>query len=114
MHPIPRLPDTSTSTRDVGTESRGLLIQKAMATVTLTKGPERALPPNNRPPRRLFVGRDEELRLLREALAEPGTATLTQQAGLYGLGGVGKTALAIEHAYREAKRYPGGIWWLVA
>jgi tetratricopeptide (TPR) repeat protein len=69
--------------------------------------------PNNLPPRRLFVGREEELRALEEALG--GTrAGVTRSMSLYGLGGVGKTALALEYAHRAAERgtFPGGVWWV--
>lgn len=49
----------------------------------------------------LLKGRDDELRNLRE-----GTATaITQAQTLYGLGGIGKTRLAVEHAWRSGDRY---------
>jgi tetratricopeptide (TPR) repeat protein len=66
--------------------------------------------PANLPRRRLFLGRDDELRALDEALAGGGLATL------HGLAGSGKTALALEHAHRAAgkRAYPGGVWWLSA
>ncbi|HEX4496629.1 MAG TPA: tetratricopeptide repeat protein [Thermoanaerobaculia bacterium] len=49
----------------------------------------------------LLKGRDEELRKLQE-----GTATaITQAQTLYGLGGIGKTRLAVEHAWRSGDRY---------
>jgi tetratricopeptide (TPR) repeat protein/cellulose biosynthesis protein BcsQ len=77
-----------------------------------------AIPPHNLPPRRTFVGRDEELIKLASELAEGRRATIlpTGQATLYGLGGVGKTALALEYAHRALERgdYPGGVWWLEA
>ncbi len=71
------------------------------------------LPPNNLPPRRLFVGREDALRGIDSALAPPGTMTITQ-ASVWGLGGIGKTALALEYAYRHAASYPGGLWWIAA
>jgi nucleoside phosphorylase/tetratricopeptide (TPR) repeat protein len=74
------------------------------------------LPPNNLPPRRLFIGREEDLRILAEALARDGRASIAQAgaASIHGLGGVGKTALALEYAHRHVGAYPGGVWWLAA
>src|SRR4051794_30142385 len=65
------------------------------------------VPPRN--PR--FTGRDGMLAELRRRL-HTGEATLTVQA-LYGLGGVGKTQLAIEYAHRFAADYDL-VWWLDA
>lgn len=71
------------------------------------------LPPSNLPPRRVFVGREDAIRAIDEVLAEPDCATISQ-VSVSGLGGIGKTALALEYAYRHRSRYPGGIWWLSA
>ena len=37
-------------------------------------------------------------------------------ASVFGLGGVGKTALALELAHRAVDKgpYPGGVWWVAA
>ena len=56
-----------------------------------------------------FTGRVELLRDLREALDSEKSAALTQ--AIHGLGGVGKTQLAIEYAYRYANHY-SLIWWV--
>ena len=56
-----------------------------------------------------FTGRDELLRQLREALGGGESAAITQ--AIHGLGGVGKTQLALEYAYRYASEY-SLIWWL--
>ena len=66
--------------------------------------------PANLPRRRLFIGREDELCALDEALAGAGMATL------HGLAGAGKTAIALELAHRAASKraYPGGVWWLPA
>ncbi|WP_317445477.1 tetratricopeptide repeat protein [Streptomyces collinus] len=61
-----------------------------------------------------FTGRDEELARLRDAL-NPAAGSATPQAVLVaavsGLGGVGKTALAVEAAYaaRAEGWFPGGV-----
>src|SRR5262249_11109228 len=63
-------------------------------------------------PSSLFVGREEELRELAENLT-PGAGTLVGvHAAVTGMGGVGKTQLAIEYAHRYGRRYPGGVFWL--
>ncbi len=49
----------------------------------------------------LFTGRQEEL----DALATGGTAAITQSAAISGLGGIGKTRLAVEYAWRSGNRY---------
>ncbi|HEY4603671.1 MAG TPA: TIR domain-containing protein, partial [Blastococcus sp.] len=65
------------------------------------------VPPRN--PR--FTGRDGMLTELRRRLGG-GEGTLVVQA-LYGLGGVGKTQLAIEYAHRFAADYQL-VWWIDA
>src|SRR3954447_18099019 len=65
------------------------------------------VPPRN--PR--FTGRDGMLTELRRRL-HAGEATLVVQA-LYGLGGVGKTQLALEYAHRFAADYDL-VWWINA
>jgi tetratricopeptide (TPR) repeat protein len=54
----------------------------------------------------LFKGRDEELVKLEASLGSPGqAAAITQRQALYGLGGIGKTRLAVEYAWRFGARY---------
>jgi hypothetical protein len=54
--------------------------------------------PHNLPPRRLFVGRKDELQRVDQALRNEGRTSIAQ-AAVWGLGGVGKTALALAYAY---------------
>ena len=63
-------------------------------------------------PRRspLFTGRDASLIVLRERLSA-GRAAVVQ--ALHGMGGVGKTTLAIEYAHRFAGTYEL-VWWIDA
>ncbi len=67
----------------------------------------------NVPPRnKNFTGRQEMLADLRQrAGVTPATAVLPQ--ALHGIGGVGKTQLAIEYAYHFADQYQV-IWWIPA
>ena len=58
-----------------------------------------------------FTGRNDLLDELRRRL-RAGEATLVVQA-LYGLGGVGKTQLALEYAHRSAADYDL-VWWIDA
>ena len=64
-----------------------------------------------RPPTTPFVGREIALDMLEHALQSDGAGVVTQ--ALYGLGGVGKSELALQYAARHRSRYPL-IWWLTA
>ncbi|WP_322763308.1 FxSxx-COOH system tetratricopeptide repeat protein, partial [Frankia sp. Cr2] len=57
-----------------------------------------------------FVGRDELIDQVHTQLAASGSVAVT---ALEGMGGVGKTALAIEYAYRHAAGYDA-VWWIPA
>jgi len=59
-----------------------------------------------------FTGRTTVLGQLRRELAGDGTAAVLAQA-LYGLGGVGKTQMALEYAHRFKSDYDL-IWWVPA
>lgn len=59
-----------------------------------------------------FTGREQILRNLRASLIEAKSTALTQQA-LHGLGGIGKSQLAIEYAYRYNTSYDY-VWWIRA
>jgi tetratricopeptide (TPR) repeat protein len=61
-----------------------------------------------RPPPRDFVGREKEMQELLQAL-ETGGVTIS---GLQGLGGVGKTALALKLAERLKRQYPDAQFYL--
>ena len=54
----------------------------------------------------LFKGREEALKMLRQSLTRSeGHATAVTGKALYGLGGIGKTRLAVEYALRHADDY---------
>jgi tetratricopeptide (TPR) repeat protein len=59
-----------------------------------------------------FTGRETELTALRQRLEEASSAVIAQPAQpLYGLGGVGKTEIAAEYAYRHRADYDL-CWWI--
>ena len=71
-------------------------------------GPVTGLP---RRPVRVFEGRDEALGVLARALGARGGAVVTQ--AVYGLGGVGKSELALQYAVAHRGDY-GLVWWITA
>ncbi|GAA3954084.1 hypothetical protein GCM10023085_40750 [Actinomadura viridis] len=65
------------------------------------------IPPRNKN----FTGRTELLNQLREGIA--GQVTAVVPHALHGLGGVGKTQMAVEYAYRFRSEYEV-VWWIPA
>jgi transcriptional regulator with XRE-family HTH domain len=59
-----------------------------------------------------FTGRHDILRRLHDDLAGDGTAVVLARA-IYGLGGIGKTQIALEYAHRFKSEYDL-IWWIDA
>lgn len=64
---------------------------------------------NARNPR--FTGREEDIRELRTQLRSAGTTVVVPPVALQGLGGVGKTQLALEYLHRFKSDYDL-IWWV--
>jgi hypothetical protein len=58
-----------------------------------------------------FTGRKDLLEKLHEALASGERAAFTQTSAITGLGGVGKTQLALEYSYHHADEYQV-VWWV--
>ncbi|MFF2008035.1 tetratricopeptide repeat protein [Streptomyces sp. NPDC058195] len=60
-----------------------------------------------------FVGREDALTRLRELLTGSGDAAVTQTGAVHGLGGIGKSALALRYAVRYRHTYTL-VWWINA
>ncbi|MEV7689055.1 FxSxx-COOH system tetratricopeptide repeat protein [Streptomyces bungoensis] len=64
----------------------------------------------------VFIGRTDELTELRRLLAEAGEVAVTQAPrtrAIHGLGGIGKSALALHYAHTYRKSYTL-VWWITA
>ncbi|MFE5080826.1 FxSxx-COOH system tetratricopeptide repeat protein [Streptomyces mirabilis] len=68
---------------------------------------------SNLPPATLCLGREDELAQLRHILASQHEGAITQSGAVHGLGGIGKSALALHYSHRYRHDYTL-IWWINA
>ncbi|WP_431965023.1 FxSxx-COOH system tetratricopeptide repeat protein [Actinacidiphila sp. bgisy160] len=100
------------------TEPRSRAVRGEAMSNSGTESSRQFLPPQpqfggNLPLRnRNFTGREELLAVLRQRLAS-GVTTAVLPEALHGMGGVGKSQIAIEYVYRYGKEYEL-IWWIPA
>jgi len=95
---------------DIATGIRQAIKERSLASTT--DSPHTAALIWNIPfPRNLFfTGRDDLLTALERALQADQTTALSQPQAMSGLGGVGKTQVAVEYAYRRAQDYEAVLW----
>ncbi len=96
-----------------GVGSAGPMLSGPMPPGLVPPGPVPSRPPLHNLPYPplgdLFTGRQADL----DALANGETAAITQSAAISGLGGLGKTRLAVEYAWRSGPRYTA-VWFVRA
>ena len=61
-----------------------------------------------------FVGRDADLEQLHELLSGSDSPVGIRPTVLVGMGGIGKTQLAVEYCHAHKRDYPRGVFWLNA
>ncbi|MGE5343300.1 MAG: tetratricopeptide repeat protein [Candidatus Omnitrophota bacterium] len=61
-----------------------------------------------------MVGREDALKKVRDQLVQGKPTAIGHTAAFQGIGGLGKTQLAVEYAYRFRDAYPKGIIWINA
>jgi tetratricopeptide (TPR) repeat protein len=92
--------------------------ERRLASLPLDDIPDLApLPPGSRMPltsNPLFVGREEDFKTLAKAMKGGETVAIgqVQIAAATGLGGIGKTQLAVEFVHRYGQYFAGGFFWL--
>jgi tetratricopeptide (TPR) repeat protein len=97
-----------------GAAATSAAAEQRLAALPLDSLPEpAALPPGSRMPflhNPLFVGRAAELRRIADALKVGDTAAISQSAAATGMGGIGKTQLAVEFVHRYGHYFTGVFW----
>jgi tetratricopeptide (TPR) repeat protein len=90
-------------------------IRVVIATLTKTKLVQQTIPseriwyvPYRRNP--FFTGREGLLQQLRDRFTATNTIALSQSQAISGLGGIGKTQIALEYAYRYRQAYRTILW----
>jgi tetratricopeptide (TPR) repeat protein len=101
---------TTEDWQGINSKSEKTIINNPVINIGESKQKQALNPPNNIPYRgvRNFVGRGQELETLHQELQKTNVAV----SAVAGMGGVGKTELAIRYARQHEANYPGGICWL--
>ena len=102
-----------------GGRRRGALVHAAPAPALASAAPARPGPPEPpflvpyRQKGKQVIGRAEVLERIRAALSGDG-GPYGPAASLQGIGGLGKTQMAVEYAFEFRGEYPNGVFWIDA
>ncbi|MEU6238703.1 tetratricopeptide repeat protein, partial [Kitasatospora sp. NPDC047058] len=107
--------ERSVAAHIVGTAVTGDVTAVVLPPEVLTAARDIQAPPGltNLPLLPLCLGRDDALTWIRNTLAEGSGTAITQIPTVHGLGGIGKTTLALAYAHRYRQDY-SLIWWINA
>jgi tetratricopeptide (TPR) repeat protein len=116
QHPYPHTIQALATALDLSVEERTLLaavVTPRGRQLALQEPKARAQPPEPQagiPPEPIarFVGRETELEQLHEQLQQH------RRAAVHGLGGIGKTQLALHYLHQRRDEYPDGVFWVRA
>ncbi|WP_018157094.1 XRE family transcriptional regulator [Demetria terragena] len=98
--------ETASAFRAAARDTKPLSTDSATEEITRERVPER--PHQLLAPPAAFVGRDEVVHQLVQDFSDPGQRTTPAAAAITGMGGVGKSGLALLVAHRLAEHYPDG------
>ncbi len=100
------------------TELGGIVLEKTHCVDRSMLPPIGRLPDRHRMPYRSlgdgFIGRAKDIWQLDDILRESGNAAIKGVGAVMGMGGLGKTQVAIEYVHRFGLNYPGGVFWIDA
>ena len=115
-------PDFGVPQLELLAEMASVTKQLSLTGIASTTGTSSAIydprnPPFNIPFRQKgnqVIGREDALQEVRSMLVEGRPTAIGQAVAFRGLGGLGKTQLAVEYAYRFKEAYPNGVIWINA
>lgn len=97
--------------KPVGTENGGIDFHLPLTHIPpITTLPSGSFLPYS--PNPFFVGRHPEMKAVAEALSRCESAITHRAAALIGIGGIGKSQLAVEFAHRYGHFFTGGVFWI--
>ncbi|GAA5528159.1 FxSxx-COOH system tetratricopeptide repeat protein [Herpetosiphon gulosus] len=95
-------------------QAEALLAQIPLDTIPAHQRPRADWMLDDQFPISSFVGREDLLKQLAAAMASTTPTMIVPTLAVTGMGGIGKTSLALEFAYRYGHYFAGGVYWINA